>query len=348
MSQMRSLQNPEQLAVSGTAIAEVAACCICGAQDETIRVVSYPYTLSLVVVTYRRAYTGIWCARHRRRFRLYASAITATLGWLGIPFGLIWTPLTLLKLACGGIQPPAANVGMLRGFAKQFLNAGEYLRAVKCLEESLKFEDDPTTRAKIGSLRSLHFLKDSEPGCFGRIGSVVGLMVLAGLIGTGAAGVDSIVALVWSTLFASVPYLFFAILSWAPMIALAFIAGLILFSLLESTIARLHITSRPPAILLALAASLLGVYGMLEGFMLSSYLGALATPGVFSSVADAIAAGVAVLVMGGVIFISTVLPPSNPSDVIFSLIIASIFVYFLAFSWRASGQATAWQHRLRG
>ena len=68
------------------------ACQQCGRQDETLRVVAYPYVVSIVVVTQRAAFSGIWCGTHRRQNLLKAGLLTSTLGWLGIPFGIIYTP----------------------------------------------------------------------------------------------------------------------------------------------------------------------------------------------------------------------------------------------------------------
>jgi hypothetical protein len=35
------------------------ACQLCGRQDETLRVVLYPYVISVVVVTFRRSFAGL-------------------------------------------------------------------------------------------------------------------------------------------------------------------------------------------------------------------------------------------------------------------------------------------------
>lgn len=348
MSHAQPLQSQDQPTEFDPSAGDAPACQICRRQDETVRIVSYPFVFSFVVVTFRRAYTGIWCARHRRRFLLFASVITSTLGWLGIPHGIIWTPLTLLKLARGGIQPPEANARMLKTFAEKYLKNGDFDRAVKCLEESQRFEDDPAILARIASLRTLHFISVSEPGCIGRIGSIIGLVLLAGLTGTMAAGVDSISTLILSSVFADVTFLFVVILSWAPMIVVSFVAGLALFYLVESAVARLHLTSRVMAVSLALAASLVAVYGMLEGYTLAEYLGALASPGAFASAAEAIGTGVIVLAIGGALYVPALLQPSSLADVIFSMVIAAILVYVLVFSWRASNRAAEWQRRVRG
>ena len=92
---------------------EAPACMVCGRQDETLRIVALPYVISLVVVTFRRAFVGLWCWRHRNLMRIAAGAISAMFGWRGIPYGFIYTPVSLYKLAQGGDQPAEENQAML-------------------------------------------------------------------------------------------------------------------------------------------------------------------------------------------------------------------------------------------
>ncbi|HUS83789.1 MAG TPA: hypothetical protein VMX56_01490, partial [Anaerolineales bacterium] len=92
----------------------IPACEICGRQDETLRLVVLPYVVSLVVVTFRRAWTGLWCSRHRNERRVLAGLITALAGWIGIPWGFVYTPMALINLAKGGDQPLDENVHLLQ------------------------------------------------------------------------------------------------------------------------------------------------------------------------------------------------------------------------------------------
>ena len=81
------------------------ACQVCGRQDETLRIVVFPYVVSLLFVTFRRAFGGLWCRRHALQWQTIASFITASVGWFGIPFGFFFTPVALLKLAGGATCP---------------------------------------------------------------------------------------------------------------------------------------------------------------------------------------------------------------------------------------------------
>ncbi|MEJ2757993.1 MAG: hypothetical protein P8046_05860, partial [Anaerolineales bacterium] len=78
--------------------AEQVSCQECGIKDETLRLVSYPYVVSLIIVTFRRVFQGVYCDKHANRYYYLAVFITMTVGWLGIPFGFLFAPLTLASL----------------------------------------------------------------------------------------------------------------------------------------------------------------------------------------------------------------------------------------------------------
>ena len=88
-------------------------CHVCKSQNETLRDVTFPFVFSIVFMTFRRAFAGVYCKNHRRRYLLLASFITSVFGWLGIPFGFVFTPTVLTTLARGGIQNPKANFELL-------------------------------------------------------------------------------------------------------------------------------------------------------------------------------------------------------------------------------------------
>jgi hypothetical protein len=78
------------------------SCDVCGRRDESLRAVVIPYVFSLLVVTMRRSWMGVYCWRHRIQRLLAAGFISSLAGWWGIPWGFIYTPITLFKLAKGG------------------------------------------------------------------------------------------------------------------------------------------------------------------------------------------------------------------------------------------------------
>ena len=109
-------------------------CEICGRQDETVRYVTYPYVVSLVVVTFQRAFSGCWCRTHRIEKWLAASFLTLLFGWFGVPFGLLFTPFRLFQLARGGIQSDAANARLLANIAEEKSRAGMFRRLFVALK----------------------------------------------------------------------------------------------------------------------------------------------------------------------------------------------------------------------
>ena len=69
------------------------------------RYVIYPYVASLLVLTFRRnmgsvrlVETGNWPMGPL----FGAATITTFFGWWGFPWGIIWSPLALFNLWCGG------------------------------------------------------------------------------------------------------------------------------------------------------------------------------------------------------------------------------------------------------
>ena len=103
----------------------IPACEVCGRQDETLRAVTYPYVISLLFITFRRRFNGVWCKKHRNLRLFLATLITTTIGLLGVPFGLIFAPITLFKLARRGDQHHSLSLRILCDLAELKLNSGD-------------------------------------------------------------------------------------------------------------------------------------------------------------------------------------------------------------------------------
>src|SRR6266705_2834583 len=104
---------------------QIPACQKCGRQDETLRLVVYPFVFSIVVVTFRRAFSGLWCKTHRTQYLTIAGLISSIFGWIGIPAGLIFTPAVLFQLTKGGVQPADTNIKILSTLAEDKLRKGD-------------------------------------------------------------------------------------------------------------------------------------------------------------------------------------------------------------------------------
>jgi tetratricopeptide (TPR) repeat protein len=137
-------------------------CEVCGRQDATVRYVVYPYVFSFVVMTFQRAWAGCWCRLHRIQRWLAASLITAIFGWLGIPYGLLFTPVRLLQLAQGGLQDKNLNSQIMRAIGEELLRKGDHAGAIRCFENSLMYVDEPEVREMLRKLYGSQQTRDES------------------------------------------------------------------------------------------------------------------------------------------------------------------------------------------
>jgi hypothetical protein len=137
-----SLRQNESTSESKPSAVEVpdVKCVRCGKQDETLRLTLMHYVFSLLIITYRKGASGIWC----EKCRIFQSAkwtfVSGLLGWWGIPWGPIYTLHALIMNGKGGSQPAAQNAAILRVLGYQLYQHGRHVEAFKALEKSLKLE----------------------------------------------------------------------------------------------------------------------------------------------------------------------------------------------------------------
>jgi hypothetical protein len=280
--------------------------------------------------------------------RLFAASLmTSTLGWFGIPHGLLWTPGALLTLARGGVLPPQPNADHLQALGEMRARSMDIEGAIQCLEASLKFVDNPSIHTRIQYLRSMNGLTPSSTGCVGVVLTMAALFVGAALTGTAVALLEKGIILLLSLLPVYGANMLFVILSWVPFIALAFIGGLVLFRLIEWALARIRSRSRAVAISIGFTAALIASYGILQGDAMAEYVFALFQDGVFASAADAITTAIIILVMGGVFYFPNSADLAEMSFLIYDVIFVITVFYFLAFSWRTALETAKWQAQLR-
>ena len=127
-------------------------CEVCGRRDETVRFVVYPYVVSLIVVTFQRAFSGCWCRVHRLPRWLAATLISSIFGWFGFPFGLLFTPISLLQLARGGVEDKNINGRILRSIGEEKYRQGDLQGAIRCFEASLLYLDEPEINQQLRAL----------------------------------------------------------------------------------------------------------------------------------------------------------------------------------------------------
>ncbi len=116
------------------------SCARCGMKDSSLRLVAMYYVTSFLVITYKRAASGIWCQRSRAREATKWTFPSALLGWWGFPWGPIYTLQALYIKAIGGLQPAPNNAALLRAVAYQLYTRGERDEAASALRQSLRLE----------------------------------------------------------------------------------------------------------------------------------------------------------------------------------------------------------------
>ncbi|HEY6022301.1 MAG TPA: hypothetical protein VIY48_21325, partial [Candidatus Paceibacterota bacterium] len=257
------MQNQAQNEVSFFA----PVCQVCKSQDESLRAVSYPLIFSVVFATFRRAFSGVFCAKHQRRYHILASLITSLFGWLGIPFGFIWTPFTLLKLARGGIVNVEESLQILNLVADKQLRTGDTKGAIRCLEESLKFQDNAEIRGKLTRLYS-QSRNTTDVYLSGPIRQflVVSILLAAAVMSGLTVGLlETLIIYLLSPFVGGSNSIFVAILSWLPTVTLLFLEVLFVRFMLRWTLQKGRITSTTLGTVLAVCSTFLASYSILAG-----------------------------------------------------------------------------------
>jgi tetratricopeptide (TPR) repeat protein len=331
--------------------AEPAApgCQVCGCRNETLRLVSYPFAISVVILTFRRAFSGVWCARHRRLRHFLAILITSTIGWMGVPFGLLYAPLTLIQLATGGQQPKDANARLLRALGEEKCREGDYEGARRCYEAALLYSDDPAVEAEVRRLAVASITTREEPSNSIFLTVLTGagtLLVLAFLIGLAAGALsDVLLALVWQVR-AESGTIFEDILTWIPELVLTVLGIFLLKALFDWVIDRLHVTIDALAGALAITAALLFMYASLAGEMLLELLRyRLYEPSMFVP-ANLLRDILAAILRGGVLNVADTLSRGDLPATI-KLVLSVLLTAYAVFTLTNSGsRSTTWRARI--
>jgi tetratricopeptide (TPR) repeat protein len=245
----------------------LASCQVCGRRDETVRAVVFPFVISLLFVTFRRYFAGVWCRRHRRRYLFFSSFITAGLGWLGIPYGFFYTPLTLWKLARGGDLNRELTAQLLNNIGEERLLANDPQGSIRCFEESLRIQDSPQVKEKLARLY-LQQRPVQQQGLFSALAQFLAvplLLLIAVLTGLTIGIADVMLTYLLTPIFGSTESLILVIVSWLPLVIMIFMGVLIVRSRLEWTLKQVHSTNKALALSLAVFASLFAFYSSLEG-----------------------------------------------------------------------------------
>ena len=317
------------------------ACEICGRQDETLRLVAYPYVISVIVMTFRRNFAGLWCWRHRMLYLGLASLITAALGWMGIPFGFIYTPAALYTLSRGGEMSRDANVDLLKRLTKVKLDAGEVQSARRIVEEALRLRDDSQTRQVVQELyrrTSLSLTERTQREALYFAAAPIAAIALGIAVGF----IDVIITSLINLILPGELPLLLAILSWGPFIALVFSAGLVLKELLHIVLVKTQTVQQLLGLVLAGLMALMTAYGILQGAMIAEYLQAMMSGMEFTNFGDFIMTSLAVTTQGGFWVIGETFEAGNLADYIylFTLLAGTVLYFWLAL--REAGATIDW------
>ena len=323
----------------------IPACEICGRQDETLRLIVLPYVVSLLVVTFRRAWTGLWCSRHRNERRFLAGLITALAGWIGIPWGFVYTPKALISLAKGGDQPADENARLLQQLAEDTLNTGDPHAAIRILEEALKLKEDAAIRMQLQELYSRYPLSITEPPPISPWPFVFGLGASI-IIGLSIGLLDHFITALLGLVLGVEVNIILAILSWAPLVALIFLGGLVLSEVLQWVIEKTRLQEMMLSLVFAAVAALITFYGIPQGQLFGDYLGAVFGGLQFDSFIDFILTTGAVFTQGGLWYLLESIQSGLLTDLIYLLILIVGGVYFLWISLSSVRETVHWLVRL--
>src|ERR1035437_825077 len=140
-------EKPNSNAASAPGTTEQCRCEKCGQVDPTLRVTVFTWVVSLLVLSYRRGWAKILCARCRTKYALLFDLQNFLMGWWGIPFGIFWTLQALWHNSLGGQQPEENNALFLAGLGYEFHRKGDLKAAASALKTSLQFKKDPRVEA---------------------------------------------------------------------------------------------------------------------------------------------------------------------------------------------------------
>jgi tetratricopeptide (TPR) repeat protein len=320
------------------------ACAVCGRQDETVRYVSYPFVFSIVVLTFRRSFSGWWCRKHRDLRLLLASLITTTFGWLGVPFGLIFTPIALFKLARGGDQPAKANASMLGQLAEHRLARGDAEGAIRCLEASLRIREDAITSARLRELCRTGSLPEEDHRR--QLLCIIAAIFGAGLLGIVVGILEFLTAWGSSALLGGETNLYVGVLSWTPLIGAGFLTGLILSRLVEWAVTQ---TREPPlalGITIAVVSAALALYGVPTGQAMGNYVYMLLSGMAFEPMLDALRTAGAVLTKGGMWWMVDTVVAGDTFAYIYMLILMVCVLYYASTSIAAAVSTVRWKQQI--
>jgi len=122
------------------AFAKETKCQSCGKFDHTLRIVTFPYVISIIIVAFKRfSEAGIFCYECRRAKSLKWGIISLLFGWWSI-WGFFWNISALVDNYRGGKILSEYNDPFVAQLAWAHMILGKIAEAKACLAKPLKCE----------------------------------------------------------------------------------------------------------------------------------------------------------------------------------------------------------------
>ena len=103
------------------------------------RFIYFYWVASFLFFSYRRQSSGVYCPACAARKLFWSSLITGAVGWLGVPWGIIWSVQALFYNIMGGKQSAELNALVLTKQALYFQKAGQHDVAAAVAAEARRF-----------------------------------------------------------------------------------------------------------------------------------------------------------------------------------------------------------------
>ncbi len=180
----------ESLAYAESFIQQVR-CQGCGRFDHTLRVVAFPYVISILIMSFKRFEAGIFCHYCRSAKSTKWAAVSLLFGWWGVPFGVFWTIESLIVNLLKGKTPKEENQRLLKQLAWVNAVLGRIDEAKAALRDLLKYGlNEDARRFKDELDRSYPTIPPASVSGFrlGYFATVVAIIAMYIVVGTAIFG----------------------------------------------------------------------------------------------------------------------------------------------------------------
>jgi len=306
--------------------AEQISCQVCGNQDPSLRLISYPFVFSLLVITFRRMFQGVYCSRHANRYFVLAAIITLSVGWLGIPFGMIFTPVTLFNLFISDKRLRPANAKLLMEIAKAKQEKGSSKEAALFYSESLWLENKGLNGNSSLKMADALSVVGHIP-LFFQIFSLLSGFAAAWLMGFLIGLVDGLISSPFNELDGPVSIMVI-IFSYLPLVLALYLGGFLQAQFIRKMLERTLISNALIGRLIAAFTSFMAFYAILTGHLF--FFVQINSDQVSYSLVNLIRVNGLMLVHGGWLSVIGVLQEGSMADLLFLVLVT---LGFMAFMW---------------